>query len=290
MVTMQLVTATDDPVHLNVGKTPFGSRDGRKLRIGEVSQRGTWFAGCQAMLPGLSGEHHTAREMDSNAIKLEEHRGVYWLPGTVTEPLNGVPVCPNPETASTAVGETGISATDSDTTTMQLKESEETCRHKHKTLARNMNRDEHGARRIAHLQFRITEWEGSGTCAQASGRHARRWSRDGKGPFLLGKSGSSTTCESSLDTFAVGCTLAAIKPTDKSLPIKRGAVKNQVGNTPKTPSVYAGGVEEKRIRTLRSWFEGGICGSGLQSVASRGAALYVADNTPSYEIRRMETD
>ena len=83
------------------------------------------------MLPGFSEEHHTTRETDSSAIKLERHRGVYWLPGTVTEPLNGVPLCPNPETGSTAVEEIAISATDSDTTTMQLEESEETRRHTH---------------------------------------------------------------------------------------------------------------------------------------------------------------
>ena len=178
--TMQLVTAPDDPVHGNVGKSHFGSRNGRKLQvqhdegdvsfptesIGEASQRGTWFARCQAMLPGLSGAPHTARETDSNAIKLEKHRGVYWLPGTVTEPRNGVTLCPNPETASTAVEETAVSATDSDTTTMQLEESEETHRHEHKTLPRwTSNRTSSG-------QF--TEWEGSGPCAQTSGRHARR--------------------------------------------------------------------------------------------------------------------
>ena len=52
--TMQLVTAPDDPVHGTVGKSHFGSRDGRKLQvqhdegdvsfptvsIGETSQRG----------------------------------------------------------------------------------------------------------------------------------------------------------------------------------------------------------------------------------------------------------
>ena len=54
VVTMQLVTAPDDPAHGNVGKSHFGSRDGRKLQvehdegdvsfptlsIGETSQRG----------------------------------------------------------------------------------------------------------------------------------------------------------------------------------------------------------------------------------------------------------
>ena len=167
VVTMQLVTALDDPVHGHVGKTHFGSRDGRKLQvqhdeggvsfstvsISEPSQRGNWFAGCQAMLPGVSGEHHAAREMDSNAIKLEEHRGVFWLPGTVTEPLNGVPLCPNPETARTAVGETAISATDSDIAT-QLEGSEETSKDKHKTLPRNVNRDRHDARQDAQLQIK----------------------------------------------------------------------------------------------------------------------------------------
>ena len=34
----------------------------------------------------------------------------------------------------------------------------------------------------------------------------------------------------------------------------------------------------------------GICRSGLQSVASRCAALCVADNTPSCEIRREKPD
>ena len=37
---------------------------------------------------------------------------------------------------------------------MQVEESEETRRHKLKTLPRNVNRDEHDGRRIAHLQFR----------------------------------------------------------------------------------------------------------------------------------------
>ena len=142
VVRMQLVTTPDHPAHGNVGKSHFDSRDGRKLQvqhdegdvsfptvsIGETSQRGNWFARRQAMLPGLSGEHHTTRETDSNAIKLGKHRGVHWLPGTVREPLNEVPLCPNPETASTAAEETAISATDSDTTTMQLEESEETRR------------------------------------------------------------------------------------------------------------------------------------------------------------------
>ena len=97
--------------------------------------------------------HQTTREMDSNPIKLEKHRGVYCLPGMVTETLNGVPLSSNPETASTAVEETVILATDPDTTT-QLERSEETRKHKHKTLPRKVSRDRRDARQDAHLQIK----------------------------------------------------------------------------------------------------------------------------------------
>ena len=71
---VQLSTETDDPVHGNAGKrSRFRLRDGRKIQvryneadvsfpivsIGEASQQGHWFVfrpGCQAMLPGSSGE------------------------------------------------------------------------------------------------------------------------------------------------------------------------------------------------------------------------------------------
>ena len=165
--TVQLVTALDEPAYKHVGKTHFGSRDGRKLpvqhyegdvsfpamSIGEASQRGSRIARCQAMLPGLSGEHQTTREVDPNAIQLEKHRGVCRLPGMVTETLNGVSLSSNPETASTVVEETAILATDPDITT-QLERSEETRKHKHKTSPRNVNRDRHDARQDAHLQIK----------------------------------------------------------------------------------------------------------------------------------------
>ena len=218
VVTLQLLTALDHPAHGNVGKSHFGSRDGRKLQvqhdegdmsfhtvsIGDASQRGNWFVGCHAMWPGLSGEHHTTRETDSNAIKLEKHRGVYWLPSTDTETLNGDPLCPIPETASTAFEETEISATDSDTTAMQLEESEETRRHKHKTLPRNVNRDECDARRIAYLQFRSRSGKAVDHAHRPQAGTHEGETKISKGPFLLGKSGSSTTCESSLESFGVG--------------------------------------------------------------------------------------
>ena len=71
---VRLSTATDDPVHGDAGnKSCFGLRDGRKFQvgyneadvsfsivsIGEASQQGNWFVfgpGCQAMLPGSSGD------------------------------------------------------------------------------------------------------------------------------------------------------------------------------------------------------------------------------------------
>ena len=102
---MQLVTSLDEP-----GKTHFGSRDGRKLQVhyeeggvsfpavsvGKASERGSRIVGCQAVLPGLIGEHQTTRGVASN-------RGVCCLPGMVTETLNGVPLSSNSEMASAVV-------------------------------------------------------------------------------------------------------------------------------------------------------------------------------------------
>ena len=90
----RLSTTTDDPVHGDAGKTScFGLRDGRKFQvryneadvsfpivsIGESSQQGNWFVfgpGCQAMLPGSSGEFLRTCVKDPNAAKLEKHRGL----------------------------------------------------------------------------------------------------------------------------------------------------------------------------------------------------------------------
>ena len=77
-------------------KSCFGLRDGRKFQvryneadvsfpivsIGEASQQGNWFVfgpGCQAMLPGASGEFLRTCVKDPNAAKLENYRGVYWV-------------------------------------------------------------------------------------------------------------------------------------------------------------------------------------------------------------------
>ena len=52
------------------------------VSIGKSSQQGNWFVfgpGCQAMLPGSSGEFLRTCVKDPNAAKLEKHRGVAML-------------------------------------------------------------------------------------------------------------------------------------------------------------------------------------------------------------------
>ena len=69
--------------------------------------------------------------------ELEKQRGVYWLPRSVTEPSDGAPLCPNPKAARLAVEAPPISVPDPDATPMQLEESEEARRPKHKALPAN---------------------------------------------------------------------------------------------------------------------------------------------------------
>ena len=131
---VQLATASDDPVHRDAGKrSHFGLRDGRRFQvryhevdvsfpivsIGEASQQGNWFVfgpGCQAMLPGSSGEFRKTCVKDPNAAKLEKRRGVCWLPCSATEHTDGAPLCPNPRTARLAVEAPPISVPDPQST------------------------------------------------------------------------------------------------------------------------------------------------------------------------------
>ena len=113
--------------------------------------------------------NQTTREMDSNAIQLDKHLGMYWVPGMVTETLNGVPLSSNPETASTVVKETVMLATDPDIT-MQLGVKKNT-----KTQDITTQR-EHGQARCTSRctpADQITEWKGSGTCTRTDLRQAR---------------------------------------------------------------------------------------------------------------------
>ena len=147
---MRLSTATDDPVHGYAGKKScFGLRDCRKFQvryneanvsfpivsIGEASQQCNWFVfgpGCQAMLPGSSGQFLRTCVKTPNAAKLEKHRGVHWLPCSATEHTDGAPLCPNPRVARLAV-------LDPDATPVQLGGSEETRRPKHRALPVNVS-------------------------------------------------------------------------------------------------------------------------------------------------------
>ena len=103
----------------------------------------------------------------------------------LTETLNGIPLSSNPETASTAIEETVISATDTEKPT-QMEGSEETRKHEHKTLPRNANRDRRDARQDAHLQFRSRSGKAVDHAhGPQAGTHGGE-TKMGKGPFLLG--------------------------------------------------------------------------------------------------------
>ena len=127
------------------------------VSIGEASHQGNWFVfgpGCQAMLPGSSGEYLRTCVKDPNAAKLEKHRRVYWLPCSATEHTDGVLLCPNPRAARLAVEAPPISVPDPDATPMQLEESEETRRPKHRALRANVSKEEFDAHQLTHLPFR----------------------------------------------------------------------------------------------------------------------------------------
>ena len=101
------------------------------------------------MLPGSTGEF-----LRSCAAKLEKHRGVYWQPCSATEHTDGAPLCLNPRTARLAVEAPPISVPDPDATPMQLEESEETRRPKHRALPANVSKEEFDAHQLTHLPFR----------------------------------------------------------------------------------------------------------------------------------------
>ena len=92
---------------------------------------------------------------DPNAAKLEKHRVVYWLPCSATEHTDGAPLCPNPRTARLAVEAPPISVPDPDATPMQLEESEETRRPKHRALPANVSKEEFDSHQLTHLPFTI---------------------------------------------------------------------------------------------------------------------------------------
>ena len=76
------------------------------------------------------------------------------MPGSATERTDGAPLCIKFRVARLVVEATPNSETDFDVSAAPLEESEEPRRLKHKTSPRNVSKDEHDARQIAHLQFR----------------------------------------------------------------------------------------------------------------------------------------
>ena len=213
---------------------------------------------------------------DPNAAKLEKHRGVYWLPCSATEHTDGVPLCPNPRAARLAVEAPPISVPDPDATPMQLEESEETRRPKHRALPANVSKEEFNPHQLTHLPFRsFCDHYVRGKAVDDAHRPRidtdRGGSQDGYGLLLLGEGNGPSACEGSIE-------LSGLKFTGRTRLIimsdQENAVKNLVDmvrdsrthetaviNTPKGSSASAGGIEranfevEKLIRTLRSRFE-----------------------------------
>ena len=100
----QFVTAPDDSAHGNVDELHFESH---KFQVqcneadvgfsissaGKISQQSDWFEfdeSYQVMLPGPGRQTRTCAK-DSIVAKLEENRGVHWLPGSAAESTDGAP-------------------------------------------------------------------------------------------------------------------------------------------------------------------------------------------------------
>ena len=218
MVAAQSVTALDDAAHGHVDETHFGNHKFQVrfneadvgftiLSAGKTLQQGDWFeldGGYQVMLLG-PGEQTRTCAKDSNVAKPEENRRVYWLPGSAAESRDGAPLNMKFRVARLVVEATTDSETEFDAT--QLEESEETRRLEHKTILRHVNRDEHDARQIAHLQSRTRSGETVDPAHRPqAGTHEGEDGR-GKHHLFFVKCDRSTARESSLDSFGVGCSI-----------------------------------------------------------------------------------
>ena len=289
MATTLSVTALDDSAHGNVDETHF---ENHKFQVrcneadvgsiissaGKTSQQGDWFGsdgGYQVMLPG-PGEQTRTCAKDSNVAKLEENHRVYWLPGSAAENTDGAPLIIKFRVVWMIVEATTDSETEFDA--IQLEESEETRRLKHKTILRHVNRDIHDARQIAHLQSKTRSGE---TVDQAhrpqAGRHEGD-DRRGKdhlfssnatdpqhGKAVLNRL-ESEAAFSAMSVIRVEARLMgaceAFRSSDRTRLNEMRAVQNTVCETPKASSANAERIErasqmvEKRSRTSRSWFEG----------------------------------
>ena len=166
--------------------------------------------------------------------------------------------------------------TDSETdfVATQLEESEETRRLKHKTILRYVNRDEHDARQIAHLQTRTRSGE---TVDQAhrprAGTHEGE-DRRGKDHLFSSTATDPQHVKAVLNRLESDAAFSAMSvnrvearlvdaceafgPTDRTRLNEMRAVKNLVCDSPKASSANGERIEqasqkvEKRSRTSRS--------------------------------------
>ena len=156
-VTTQSVTALDDSAHGNVDETHFESHKFQVrcseadvgftiLSAGKTSQQSDWFESDG----GHQGPGHVRRTQmwqswrkTVECISCQDRQ----RKTRMEHPLNM-----KFRVARLVVEATTDSEIEFDAT--QLEESEEARRLKHKTILRHVNRDEHDARQIAHLQSR----------------------------------------------------------------------------------------------------------------------------------------
>ena len=208
--------------------------------------------------------------------------------------------------ARLVVEATPNSETDFDVSATQLEESEETRRPKHKTSPRQVSKDEHDARQIAHLQSRSRSGETVDHAHRPqAGTHGGE-DRRGKDYLFSSNAAVLQYVNAVLNRLESGAAFSVMsgngvearlvgarepfRPTDRTRLTEMRAVKNPVCNTPKASSVNAESSE--RARRLRNDPEHrdhgskGIGGTCLQSDALHGAELCVADNTPPCEARQ----
>ena len=267
LATTQFVTAPDDSAHGNVDDTHFESHKFQVqcseadvgfsiLSGGKTSQQSNWLKGYQVMLPGTGGQTTRTCAKDLNVAKLRENRRVYWLPGSAAESTDGAPLNLKFRVARLVVEAT----TDSETefAASQLEESEETRRHKHKTILLHVNRDIHDALQIAHLQSRLRSGETVDQAHRPQASTHEGEDRRRKDHLFLSnadpkhvkavlnrlESGAafSVMSDNGAEARLVGA-CGAFRPTDRTRLIKMRAVRNPVCDAPKAPSANAERIE-----------------------------------------------
>ena len=231
--------------------------------------------GYQVMLPG-PGEQTRTCAKDSNVARLEENRGVYWLPGSAAESADEAQLNLKFRVAKSVVEATTDSETKFDAT--QLEESEETRRPKHKTILRHVNGDEHDARQTARLQSRTRSGETVDQVHRPQASTHEGEDRRGKDHLFSSNATDPQHVKAILNRLESDAAFSAMsvnrdearlvgaceafRPTDRTRLNEMRAVKTTVCDTPKASKANAERIErasqkvEKRSRTSRSWFEG----------------------------------